>query len=151
VRSALLLDAHVVDHRVEHAAQADRRGAVELVAQQLAVERAHTSLDRIRQDAQHKLEIRLTLVALEQLAEAFSDEAPLATPAARPASFCTGRAIAKLTARTAVSTLSAASTALSVTRSILSSCPLTRSTEPPTLLITGRVSLSTPRINEERR
>ena len=46
-----------------------------------------------------------------------------------------------LTARTAVSTLSAASTALSVIWSTLSSCPFTRSTLPPTLLITGRATL----------
>src|SRR5258705_7776035 len=56
-----------------------------------------------------------------------------------------------LTARTAVSTLSAASTALSVIWSTLSSCPLTRSTLPPTLLMTGRISRSAPRINAERR
>jgi len=53
--------------------------------------------------------------------------------------------------RIAVSTLSTASTALSVTRSTLSSWLLTLSTLPPTLLMTGRISRSTPEINEERR
>jgi hypothetical protein len=56
-----------------------------------------------------------------------------------------------LTARTAVSTLSAASTALSVTRSTLSSCPLTRSTLSPTFVITGTTDSSVPLINDERR
>ena len=73
------------------------------------------------------------------------------TPAARPETFCTGRAIAMLTARTAVSTLSAMSTALSVTRSTLSSCPFTLSTLSPTLWMTGSTSCSVPLINEERR
>ena len=51
-----------------------------------------------------------------------------------------------LTARTAVSTLSAASTALSVTWSTLSSCALMRSTLPPTFSITGSTSRSVPLI-----
>jgi RNA polymerase sigma-B factor len=76
---------------------------------------------------------------------------PWVRPAARPEIFCTGRAIAMLTARTAVSTLSAMSTALSVTRSTLSSCPLTLSTLSPTLWRTGSSSCSVPLINEERR
>src|SRR6185503_19850146 len=46
---------------------------------------------------------------------------PCETPSNSPESFCTGRVMASDTARTAVSTLSAASTALSVTRSTSSS------------------------------
>ena len=45
---------------------------------------------------------------------------------------------------TAVSALSAMSTALSVTRSTLSSCPFTRSTLSPILSITGSSSFSVP-------
>ena len=66
-----------------------------------------------------------------------------------PASFCTGRLTAKLTVRTASSTASTASTALSVAVSSLSSCAFTRSTEPPTLLITGRTSRLCP--SDQRR
>src|SRR3954454_9369563 len=72
-------------------------------------------------------------------------------PAAIPESFSTGRVTAMLTARTAVSTLSAASTALSVIWSTLSSCVFTRSTLPPTLSTTGRTDSSVPLINDERR
>ena len=50
-----------------------------------------------------------------------SDEKPWAMPAATPETFSTGFAIAWLTARTAVSALSAIETALSVTVSALSS------------------------------
>ena len=53
--------------------------------------------------------------ASDQSRCAFSEAAPCVTPAARPETFCTGRVIAMLTARTAVSALSAMSTALSVT------------------------------------
>ena len=51
----------------------------------------------------------------------FSEEMPWAIPAATPDTFSTGLVIAKLTARTAVSALSAIETALSVTTSALSS------------------------------
>ena len=80
-----------------------------------------------------------------------SSDAPCESPAARPEIFRTGRVIAKLRARTALSTLSTASTALSVMWSTLSSWPFTRSTVPPTLLITGRSSLSAPLMNAETR
>src|SRR5581483_1788171 len=85
--------------------------------------------------------------AWRQSRRALKSAAPKLTPAAKPETFCTGRVMAMLTARTAVSTLSAASTALSVIRSTLSSCPFTRSTLPPTLPITGRRESSAPRMN----
>ena len=73
--------------------------------------------------AQLVLEIALApgrrlLAGPDRLAEsrcAFRWEAPCVTPAAKPETFCTGLVIAMLTARTAVSALSAMSTALSVT------------------------------------
>jgi len=77
--------------------------------------------------------------------------APKLIPAARPVTFCTGFVTAMLTARTAVSAASAASTALSVMRSTLSSWSFTRSTVPPTFVITGRTDSSVPLINDERR
>src|SRR5581483_5558741 len=80
--------------------------------------------------------------AWRQSRRALKSAAPKLTPAAKPETFWTGRVMARLTARTAVSTLSAASTALSVMRSTLSSCPFTRSTLPPTLPITGRSDCS---------
>ena len=80
-----------------------------------------------------------------------SDAQPCARPAEAPASFCTGRLTAKLTARTAWSTASTASTALSVASPILSSSAFIRSTEPPALLITGRISRSVPRISDVSR
>src|SRR5207248_2257667 len=43
--------------------------ALELVPQQLAVERPDPRLDRVRQHAQDELEVGFALVALEQLAE----------------------------------------------------------------------------------
>jgi hypothetical protein len=56
--------------------------------------------------------------------------------------------IAKLTARTAVSALSAIPTALSVTRSALSSCAFTRCRVPPLSLMTGSTSRSSPPTND---
>src|SRR5687768_13648616 len=72
-------------------------------------------------------------------------------PSARPEIFWTGRVRASVTARTVVSTLSATSTALSVTRSTLSSCMFTRSIVPAAWLITGRTSRSSPWRNDESR
>src|SRR5207253_298559 len=80
-----------------------------------------------------------------------SSEAPCDSPAARPEIFRTGLVTAELTVRTAESTLWTTSTALSVMRSTLSSCPFTRSTVPPTLAITGRISFSAPLMNAETR
>ena len=68
-----------------------------------------------------------------------------------PETFFTGVVIAVDTARTAVSALSAIETALSVTRSSLSSSRLTRSMVPPDLWITGSTSCSVPRMKEESR
>src|SRR5829696_128483 len=76
---------------------------------------------------------------------------PWLRPAARPETFTTGRWIAKLTVRMAVSSRSTVSTALFLVTSTLSSCPFTRSTEPPSLLITGRISSCVPLMNAERR
>src|SRR5439155_24024905 len=87
--------------------------------------------------------------AWRQSRRTLKSAAPKLTPVAKPDTFCTGRVIAKLTARTAVSTLSAASTALSVILSTLSSCPFTLSTLPPTLSITGRADSPAPRMNVE--
>src|SRR5581483_7631860 len=89
--------------------------------------------------------------ASPKLRRVLKDAQPCDTPAPSPASFRTGVFTAKLTERTASSTASTAWTALDVAVSSLSSCALTRSTEPPTLLMTGSTSRSAPRINDESR
>src|SRR3954453_9539706 len=87
--------------------------------------------------------------AWRQSRRTLKSAAPKPTPAAKPDTLCTGRVTAKLTARAAVSTLPAASTALSVILSTLSSCPFTLSTLPPTLSITGRADSPAPLMNVE--
>jgi len=66
-----------------------------------------------------------TSTAPRQFRLVLNSAMPWLTPAAKPVIFWTGRVMAKLTARTAVSALSAASTALSVIWSTFSICALT--------------------------